>query len=787
MTIFFITGCSYFNSFYNTHRNFNEGERERERTTQLDSKPMGYRKAVESGAGLIELYPDSKYIDDALFIMGQSYYWLGEYHKAKRKFEELQTNYPESPYLQQSRLWMGRTYVKMKQRQKATSTLLSLVGDTDDPDLTSGAYFALAELYYFDSLFVKSENEFLRITETAVNPKMIGEAYWRAGEAAFREKNFDKSANYLQKALDYELSKSLRFEVSLYYGISLRESGRLSESIAIFKKLIKDKRYFRNHGRVAVELALAELGRGSREEALAMLADVTSDFPRSDESARAYYELGLIYMRTPGEREAAKEALDKARVEKALSEFAMRADTVLTQVKRLDELTAARMIINAKIGMTDKWIAAPANPSFKNEFSAASYYDSLAIDSLQLVSLWSRAWHDERIVVSVDSIEAEAGEESIKPSPVTDGEIESTIADFDTTEFMKAEHGPEERVIVFDPAPVLDSLAWMRAELQDIRFQLGELLLFDLNEPDSAITIFQELADPPNADSVRARAILALAYIEARDQRQANYDSLMNVLATEFKTTGIGTFASDYLGMNDVETTLTPEELAFIEAESLLLGEPRRAQEAFTMYRWLAEIYPRSAVAPKALYASAFIAGIELDDSQTAEALFNELVRKYPGTKQAVEAEYILGALQNRRQTKIGADSMDIRAESGRFDAYTEADVDEVPRLIGGHEALASILETRNLLPAEVISGTGGEVRMRYLIDSEGHAKNFRVLLEDPPGRGLARALIMALEDVTFQPAKVDNVTVQILVEHSYTLPLDAPPNIRPLPRRRRL
>jgi hypothetical protein len=91
----------------------------------------------------------------------------------------------------------------------------------------------------------------------------------------------------------------------------------------------------------------------------------------------------------------------------------------------------------------------------------------------------------------------------------------------------------------------------------------------------------------------------------------------------------------------------------------------------------------------------------------------------------------------------------------------------------------------RNLLPPEVLSGTGGDVVLRYVVFEDGSAAEFRVVTEDPPGRGLAQALIAGLQEVSFNAGKLEGENVASLVERRYTLPLDAPPNVRPLPKRR--
>ncbi|HEB85167.1 MAG TPA: hypothetical protein ENI92_09235 [Bacteroidetes bacterium] len=390
----------------------------------------------------------------------------------------------------------------------------------------------------------------------------------------------------------------------------------------------------------------------------------------------------------------------------------------------------------------------------------------------------------------------EAGEEAASIRSVLQADEEGRNAEAvsgaeastapDSVESEK-EAAPRREVLrIFDPEPVLDSLRAMKIDLQDIRFQLGEILLFDLNEPDSARVIFRELAAPQNADTVRARAILAQAYVAATDSDQVLYDSLLAVLADRFPQTEIGAYAVRRLGRTLPEKPLPPDEAAFHEAEEFYFTPGSDPQDAYTRYRWVAETYPTSPRAPEALYAAAFIAGKELGDGITAEELLRRLVDKYPASPQATKADQLLRSWERAKLAAASSDTTMAKEEPEVVQAVPEEELTRPPALIGGMEAIASILNSRNLLPPEVISGTGGDVLLRYIVDPEGKAGHFRVVAEDPPGNGLARALITALEEVTFHPGEMDGAPVAARVERRYTLPLDAPPNIRPLPRRRR-
>ncbi len=930
------SGCAYFNAFYNVKHYYSEAEKERERSTDMNSKASGYNKAVESGAVLLEYYPNSKYIDDALFLMGQCYYWMEEYHKAKRKFEELIANYPDSPFYQEGRLWLGKTLVKLKNRQEATASLRGLMVDTDDPEITSEALFALAELYVIDSLFVRAEEEFVAITETTKDPKVKGEAYWRAGESAFREQRYAEAEEYFGMALKYELPRALRYRVNIFYGRALFENRNYEESREVFQDLLRDKRYFEQHGEIRVYLAIIQYRLGDPEEALDELQRVIDNHSRSDEASRAYFEMGMIHLMTPGERDLAKEKLDKATTEKAGSFYAKTADSLLTSLNDVDDLAHKRIIVKKRLDFTSMWLGNPIDPQDTLNFTQADYYDSLAIDSLKLNILWARAYRDSIPVSSVpepapetepeqapkQQLEPGAGEEPPRlerdlfrlPEPGEGGGrhrgehhgpgegfepglpgmsdstsmwrergVEPLLADsvappIHETDFSLAiEHQAEDSVSVelpgdislpdtavtsatdslhvlndqeqdsllilpgeeqpadsivvvaeqaeeveldsaslktdstiqqerselvieapeevepepvpepirlFDPTPVQDSLAQMRFELQDLRFQLGEILLFNLRQPDSAEVVFQELLVGQNADTVRARAYAALAYIAEYDSSYDKRDSIQTLLANDFADTRIGLEAAQSLGREIPPRPLSSDEEAFLEAEAMFLDDSMNVSDVYSKYRWVAETYPESPFAPRSLYAAAYLAGWEMDDPETAGEILDDIQQRYPSSEQAMMAGQQLNALD--LYNSGGVDSLALQPSDAELEAYEEEAVDPPPDLFGGTEALANLLEARNLLPPEVISGTGGEVLLWYVISADGHAGDFRVVLEDPPGRGLARALIAGLEQSEFAPGRIDNEPVDVRVQRRYTLPLDAPPNIRPLPRSRR-
>ncbi len=736
-------GCAYFNSFYNTRKYFEQGEKERESTASQGARPQQYNKSIEAGSRLIEFYPDSKYIDDALFIMGQSYYWLGDYHKAQRKFQELQSNYPNSPYFDASRLWTGKVFVKLKKRQEATNTLRGLIADTEDPQLVSGAQYAIAELYFDDSLFVKAEQEFIKVTAIrGASDETVGEAYWRAGDAAFREGRFDAAAAHLKNALKHNLSRSLVFEVRLLYGKALLNGGNPEKALGEFNSLLNDKRYFESHSKVLIEQAIALRGIGKGEQARSDLQTVIDTSPRSEAAAQAYYLLGFWALKDEAAPVKARELLEKAKVERARSLYSLKADTLLNRINKVRSLNEQRRWLDQRIHLLERWIADPVNPADTLALSGKEYFESTLFDSLRIAPLLARAY----------------------------------TADTSSTADTLGE------AVAFDPEPVLDSLALDRIALQTARFQLGELLLFEMGEQDSALAVFRELAQRSGIDSVRARAWLAIAYLHKMRGEQAEHDSLLNKIADEYATTRFGAFASKKLGRETgQEQLIRPDQEAYRDAVALYTDVDRRP-EAYSKFRWIIDRYPNSPLVAPSLYAAALIAVRDMGDRAAAEELLNQLASSYPASRQGQQANQLLADLQEIRDKEM-ADSLG--TDTGESDILSEDEVDRKPVIVGGVQALSSVLDSRGLLPQEVLNGAGGDVLLRYIVHADGSASNFRVVLEDPPGRGLARALISGLQLMDFAPGLKAGEKVDTRVEHRFSLPLDAPPNVRPLPKRR--
>ncbi len=96
-------------------------------------------------AKVISLYPESEWIDDAVFLMGKALYEKRYYPDAHTKFVELRLYYGASPFIQEALLYEGRSLHAMARRVDAREIWQRLVGEAGEPGVRRAAGVELAE------------------------------------------------------------------------------------------------------------------------------------------------------------------------------------------------------------------------------------------------------------------------------------------------------------------------------------------------------------------------------------------------------------------------------------------------------------------------------------------------------------------------------------------------------------------------------------------------------------------------------------------------------------------
>ena len=112
--LLWVSGCAYFNTFYNAQQYFRDAENIRitKGGTSVPVSAMDkYGKTIKKCETVLKDYPESKYRTDAVLLMAISRYYRGEYDQAQADLNDIKINGSDQ---EKEEAFFGRLYVRQR-------------------------------------------------------------------------------------------------------------------------------------------------------------------------------------------------------------------------------------------------------------------------------------------------------------------------------------------------------------------------------------------------------------------------------------------------------------------------------------------------------------------------------------------------------------------------------------------------------------------------------------------------------------------------------------------------
>ena len=162
--------CVYYNTFHNAQKSFNNAEKARKSSRSRGRGNISeYRRAIDKSLKVIENYPNSKYYDDALFVLTVSYYFTEQYAKSERRARELLANYPESEFTRDATLYMAKAKLELRDHEEAMVIFQDIFDQQYDKAFKTEAALALGTFYFNNSEYDEAEPYLLAIRDSLGN------------------------------------------------------------------------------------------------------------------------------------------------------------------------------------------------------------------------------------------------------------------------------------------------------------------------------------------------------------------------------------------------------------------------------------------------------------------------------------------------------------------------------------------------------------------------------------------------------------------------------------------
>ncbi len=673
--LFTFSSCSvwqnfttYFNLWYNIKTLFNDAEKDiqSQKKDLFSNEPLvlsntarnNLTKVIEKCSELLQFHSNTAYVDDALLILGKSFYYQSNFQKAKRKFEELLATNPDEDLTLEADLWIAKCDMQMKNYTQGLAGLKKVREEAllrENDEIIKEAFVEEIKYRIAQKEFANAIELSKQFAEVADDDELKAVIYFEIGNLYYQTENFNQAAEYYSKVFEYSPDIETEIKSSIRYGKALRESGKAEEAVRFFSDLRSKDKFSESFAEIDLELGKSFSAQGDFTTALEQLTKVDTTYKGSPFAALASLEIAKLYKDELLNYDSAAVYFAKTIMNNPPKEFSEEA-------KNLNQLFTKYTTLRKSINNFDKQLFYVENPDIFTKDSIDYVQDSLKIlqeylEKKELADIWKSALTP----TTTDTLKSDTlfvrDSVFIKDSLTIVDSLSKVTSFVDTaevnrllksktelriqqkkreaeqkltqemqalmrTDTVKFKNNPPQK-----PKITTDSLKTLLAKN---RLELGNLFFTELNVPDSSKKLYEEIADKFSQTRYYPDALLALGtyYLTVNEKQKA--DSLFKIIYDNFKDRPIANAAANKLGLPLIDLQYDPAVELYVEAESEM--KKGNFDISFKKFYEIYKKHPQSQYASKGLYAAGFILENDLRLPDSAVAVYDTLISKYPSS-----------------------------------------------------------------------------------------------------------------------------------------------------------
>ncbi len=636
----YLNTVAYFNTYYNAQTAFNAGEKEiLGAQTQALGKPISlapeipisqtakdkFNLAIEKASKLLTFYPTSKWVDDALLMIGKSYFYLGDDLKAQRKFLEMFAKYPDSDLRFEAELWYGRSLLRQKRYDEGVQSLERLYQDAVEKkekqiaglaSLSIGKYLNRTQDYegaiknYQRSLETSNDG-----TLNAETQLQIGYCYVAMGDTQKASLAFTGVENFDP---EYATSFAAKFE-NIRILISAHQ---YDEALRRLDGFLSNAKNLENFSRIQLEIGRVYLAQNKVADAIAKFSFVDTTYAKTDDAAKAYYSLGKIYETVQINYAKAGTNYGKAKLE-------FPASLITADATKKADAFVKYFALYSDIRRCDSLIVVVKA-------------DRLKRDSLALVADTLKASGAKRdsLVLAADTLHAvdssSAFLHNAKTRDGSKGISQKLLAERDSLVRLDSLKREANVRLLATETHRVDTL---RQAIVKTHFELAGVFYLELELQDSALFWYQRVIDEGGQTEYAPRALFTIAEIfkTTGTKDKGNADSLYSEVISRYPESPYAQESRRILGMPLLVARKDSAEELYLHAETYFDGPD--ADSALSILYRIVQENRSSPYCPKALYTIGWLYENKLEKEDSASAVYRRLIKVYPGSQFALAVQ----------------------------------------------------------------------------------------------------------------------------------------------------
>lgn len=625
---------TYFNLYYNASDLFEQAETAiKEQKVDLfstqeivvpGSANQQLMKVIEKASKILQFHDETAFVDEALLMLGKSFFYQRNYQKALRKFNELIASDQQSDLILETQLWIGKTEMKLKEFEKALQTL-SIVRtkaiEEGEDEIVNQSF--IEEIKYYITLkdYQNAISLSNRLLEISDDDELNAVVAFQLGKFYTETDQHNEAIAVFEKVFSYSPTYETELNTFIELGKSLRHVGKLEQALEVFDDLRTEDKYKEAYDIVDVELGLTYKELGELENAIDNLQYADTAYANSLYSGIAKYELGLIFEKKYLDFDSAFYYYSRAARAPAPSEYIVIANEKL-------RLFTSYNSVQQNLAQNKKQLYYVQNP------------EAFVEDSIE--------WH-LKDSIRQSEVNNQLNKEGDEEVPAQQQALDNRNMSGSQQTHI-AQQLPPQR-----PALSKDSL---KSIIVKNEFELANLFFTEFDLPDSAYTYYMHiLTDFPNS-LYQARTLYGLgSYYQILKNKQ-KADSIFNYIYENFKGESIVNAAANKINKSLINLNYDPAEELYASAEQKLLNKD--INESLTEFYNIYKMYPKSPIAPKALFATGYILENEMVMLDSAASVYDTITTKYPVSLYAQKVQKKLTAYkqEGERKRRVALDSI---------------------------------------------------------------------------------------------------------------------------------
>jgi tetratricopeptide (TPR) repeat protein len=625
-------------------------------------------KVLARCSKIIQYNKSTRFLDDAVLLIGKSYFFMGEYLQAERKFSEFLSKLTKSNLYDEAILYLGKTKIKLGKNTDAEVILSNLFKTTLDNEIKSEITQDLAVLSISKNDYKGAIDNFVKSIEFTKDKEKKAEKQYILAKVYSQFKPEDAYLEY-RKSYDLTSDFDLMFYSKLNEAKSFNEIGKTNDAFEILDRLNgKYRDYPELKQLVELEIANTYYYQKKYHEARTKYFDVIIEYAGTKSSADAYYHLAYYAENVKNNYLNAYINYKKVTETNSASDYSG-ISTKRTNV--LDKYFSLRAVINdtTKITFPDN---EPDFIIYKEKKEKEKGIDKKDIEYKgNEIPPEGPKGGGYGYYINLDTLFDVEGNILVDSNKILKKEIKDTSEiniSGDTltkkTEIEVKKLSPEDSLLL--AIHVEDSIKAEKDLIKiDAYFQIAELFLYDLNREDSALYYLNLIIADSLHPERTAKALYSVATIYKNRNEESKSIEIYQRIILQYPGTIFANESRKILGIQMLDILVDSAEVLYKSAEKKIVKNEYGS--ALLDLQKILLNYPADSFYVKSLYSVGWIYEYVYMNKDSSLAYYNRLKKDFPNSQYTLSVNPKLEfyySYDNKDTTKMSLDSTGILPDS---------------------------------------------------------------------------------------------------------------------------